>query len=106
MIAGFHLVLLLLTYLSPFVVDWKIILVFIFLYYAQIVVFGNCILTTLQFKEAARDTTFYSYILTKLGLSPNKKLVRMIVDFYLPWLILFLAVFWQVYLGNLVMITL
>ncbi len=106
MIPILHFTLILLIYISPFVLNWKIILFFILLYYLQLYVFGNCILTIKQFNESTRDTSFYSYALAKLNFYPNKKIARIVVDYFMPWVILFLAIIWQEYLGHIVIINL
>src|SRR3989344_3460540 len=97
MIFLLHLILILCIYLSPFILDWRIILVFVALYYIQLVVFGNCILTIWQFREEARDTTFYSHVFELLGFSPNKRTVRLVVDYVIPWAIVIIALLWQVF---------
>ena len=90
-----HLLIILAIYSSPFWVDWKIIAVGIGVYYLQLILFKNCILTTLQFNEKERDTTFYSYYLTKLGFNINKTKLRLFLDYIMPWLILAVALPWQ-----------
>lgn len=104
MIPIIHSIIILLAYVSPFLIEWKIVLGFIFLYYIQLFVFGNCILTLAQFKEDTRDTTFYSYLFAKLGFNPKKTTLRIIVDYCIPWVILLFAIFWQIYLNHTVMI--
>ena len=95
-----HLVVILFVYLSPFILDWKLILILIALYYLQLWFFGNCILTIRQFKEKTRETSFYSHVLNKLGFYPDKKTVRIVVDYYVPWIILVVALVWQIVLGH------
>lgn len=95
-----HLIIILFVYISPFIFDWRLILILIALYYLQLWFFGNCILTIKQFKETVRDTSFYSYALNKFGFYPDKKTVRIIVDYYVPWAILVVAFVWQIVLGH------
>jgi len=102
MILLLHFLIIILIFLSPFILSWKIVLVFIILYYIQLFIFGNCLLTIAQFKEHSRSTTFYSFILEKLGFFPNKKVVRIIVDYFLPWIILMVAIIWQHLLSHVV----
>ena len=98
-----HLVIILLVYISPFILDWKLILILIALYYLQLLIVGNCILTIKQFAERTRDTTFYSHVLNKLEFYPDKRTVRIIVDYYIPWTILAVALIWQIVLGHTVL---
>lgn len=86
-----HLVLILAIYSSPFWISWKIILLFVGLYYLQLLVFKNCVLTNIQFNESQRDTTFYSYYLGKLGLDLDKRKLRIFLDYFVPWIILLVA---------------
>lgn len=95
-----HIFIIVLVYLSPFLLSWKIILFFIGLYYLQLLIFGNCILTIKQFKEKNRDTTLYSYILNKLGFNPDKRKVRIAVDYFIPWIILAISLVWQTVLNH------
>jgi len=98
-----HLVIIFFVYISPFILDWKLILILIILYYLQLLIFGNCILTIKQFAEQKRDTTFYSHVLSKLGFYPDKRTVRITVDYYIPWIILVVALIWQITLGHIVL---
>jgi hypothetical protein len=90
-----HLVLILAIWSSPFWLNWKTILFFIFLYYLELFFFGNCILTTLEFNELERNTTFYSHYLEKLGFKFNKRKLSIFLDYIFPWLILGLALIYQ-----------
>ena len=90
-----HLIIILVIFSSPFWLSWKLIVIAIFIYYVQLLLFKNCILTTLQFQEKDRNTTFYSYYLEKLGFNVNKKKLRLFLDYILPWLILGAAFFIQ-----------
>jgi|SRR3989338_10702557 len=101
-----HFIIIVLVYCSPFLADWNIILIFIFIYYVQLYILGECILTKIQFGKDPEDASFYSYIFTKLGFTANRKKVKIIVDYLIPWIILLIAMFWQIYLNNKVIIDL
>ena len=90
-----HLVLIICIYISPFIISWKIILLFIFLYYLQLIVFRDCILTRKQFKTNKRSETFYHYYLSKLGFKLDKYKVRFTADYVIPWIILIVAIILQ-----------
>jgi len=68
-----HLILIILLWASPFWLSWKLIILAIVLYYLQLLVFKDCILTKAQFGEKKRSTTFYWYYLTKLGFRLDRK---------------------------------
>ena len=95
-----HLFAIVFIYASPFVLSWKIIAIFIILYYAQLFIFGNCILTPLQFGPGPREETFYSHYLEKSGIRVNRKKLVYILDYVIPWAILLMALWWQVYVGR------
>lgn len=92
----FHLLVIVLIWLSPFLVSWKIILLGIVLYYLQLIVVGDCILTKKQFNTKVRETTFYYHYLTKLGFRLNARKVKFVADYVMPWIILGIALIWQV----------
>jgi len=90
-----HLVLIICIYISPFIISWKLILLFIALYYFQLVMFGDCILTRRQFKTRKRSETFYHYYLSKLGFKLDRYRVRWTADYVIPWIILIAAIILQ-----------
>jgi len=91
-----HLFIILLIWSSIFWLNWKIIFIFVLLYYLQLLIFGNCILTIKQFNSKKRSKSFYAFTLKKLGFNVNEKTIANFVDFVTPWIILFLAIVWQV----------
>ncbi len=91
----FHIFVILIIWSSIFWVNWMIILLFICLYYVQLLVFGNCLLTIRQFNSKNKYASVYAFTLKKLGFKINQKKVSNFVDFVLPWIILLLAVIWQ-----------
>lgn len=91
-----HLILIVLLWTSPFWLSWKLILAGIFVYYLQLIIFKDCILTKAQFETKKRSTTFYWYYLTKLGFKLDKEKVRFAADYYFPWIILGISLVWQV----------
>ena len=90
-----HLILIILIWTSPFFINWKIILFFIFLYYLQLLIFGNCIITKKQFKTKKREITFYSFLLESAGFKFNRKKIRYLADNIFPWIIFLIAIIWQ-----------
>lgn len=100
-----HSILIVGIWLAPFFVEWKIFLALIILYYLQLFIVGNCILTIWQLGERKRDATFYWWALEKFGFHLDKTKVRIFVDTILPWILLAIALTWQVGLGNAVLLT-
>jgi hypothetical protein len=89
--------LVLFMWSSPFYLSWKIILVFILLYYLQLFLFGDCILIKGQFNTKKREMTIYTQILENFGLEVNRKTMVFISDYVFPWIIFFFALIWQVF---------
>jgi hypothetical protein len=96
----FHAIGILLIWASPLLIRWWIILIGIGLYFLQLLIWGDCILTRAQFEtKNKRGPTFYYYLLTKLGFKPDMQRVRWIADNIMPWVILGLALILQVGFG-------
>ena len=93
-----HLILIILVWTSPFWLNWKIIFLFVILNYLQIIIFKACILTLAQFKEQGKEMTMYTFILEKIGFKINRKIMKLIAQFVMPWIILLIAIIWQILL--------
>lgn len=96
-----HTILLLVSWLSPFWLDWKIIFICIGLYELQMFLFKGCILINLQFNKNIRketDMTMYAYWLEKLGFKPNRKKLKFLSSYIMPLIILLLTLVWQILL--------
>lgn len=93
-----HLIVIIFIWASPFWLNWKFILFFAFLYYIQLLIFGNCILTIKQFKTRDKEASFYAFTLKKLGFKVNQRFVARLVDYAFPGIILIIALFYQVLL--------
>jgi len=93
-----HLIIILAIYSSPFWLSWKIVILFVLLYYFQLWFLGNCLLTKWEFDEVKRDTTFYSHYLSKLGLNFDKRKLKLFLDYFMPWAILAVALIYQLLL--------
>ena len=68
-----HLILIIFIWTSPFYLSWKIILILIIVYYAQLLIFGDCILIKAQYKTKIREMTIYTQILENFGLKVNRE---------------------------------
>lgn len=98
-----HTLLIILAWASPFYLDWKIILIGIFIISIQELIFKGCILTNLQFNKkikAKSDNTMYYFYLEKIGFKPNKKKIKFLARYIFPLIILILAIIWQILLNH------
>ena len=93
-----HLVLVILIWISPFILNWKWILFGVAIQKALAIKFKGCILTNIQFKEQAEEMTYYTYLLEKMGFSPNRKTMRFLSKYVIPIMILAITFIWQIIL--------
>ena len=99
-IALFHGAVILAFYASPFLISWKIIAVIVILYYVQLLILGNCVLTLWQFEERDRTTSFNAHVLEMMGFHPDRERLRIVVDYIIPWFVFVTAILYQVVLGH------
>jgi hypothetical protein len=93
-----HLFIIILAWSSPLWLDWKLIIAGILIYYIQLLIFGNCILTKLEFASKIREMTFYSYLLEKVGFKFNRAIIIILADYVFPYVILGLSLMIQIVL--------
>jgi hypothetical protein len=92
-----HLILLPIYYLSFILFHWKIVLLIAILIPLQYALLGGCFLTILEFEEQRKNTGYFHYYLKKAGLNFKKRTIG-ILSVVMPWVILGLALFWQLVL--------
>jgi hypothetical protein len=90
-----HLLLIIAVWTSPFWVDWRIMLVVIVLLNLQFLILGGCYLTFLETGKD-RDMTFYYYYLSKFFPHLNKKKTKIFIRYILPFLLLGIALIYQI----------
>lgn len=96
-------ILIVLVWSSPFWLSWKLILVGVFIYYLQLIVFKEDFFTKRNFNTKKRgEMTFYSFVLEKIGINFNRKRIQLIADYIFPWIFFAVACYWQIFLGNLI----
>jgi hypothetical protein len=82
-----HLLLIIAVWLSPLLLDYRILTCFYVLYIVQLLVFKGCILSQAQFGSSSKRSeqeSFYYHYLTKLGFKWSKAQVNIFVDTVLP----------------------
>ena len=98
-----HTIILLVAWLSPFWLNWKLILMFYILYTLQMILFKGCILTNLQESNNIRkenDMTMYSFWLEKAGLKVNRIKLRFWSRWIMPLILLAITFVWQILLNH------
>ena len=94
-----HLILVLFAYLSPFLFNWKIMIVATILLFIQYSLIGGCILNKVQFDKTKDVTFLYPYLII-LGLKINPYKFRTFIRYYLQFILLIIAIIWQVILNK------
>lgn len=93
-----HLLVVIAVWSSPFWLSWKLIIVGVAIYYLQLLILGNCVLTRWQFQSREIEISFYAHVLEKFGLRFNHRTVSAITDYVIPWIVLLIALIWQTHL--------
>ena len=93
-----HLFLILIAYLSPLLFRWQLILIGVIVLFLQWIFFQGCILTHAQFGKDKYMTFYYKY-LTLMGISVDKKKLKFLMTWIMPFLVLFVALTLQYYLS-------
>ena len=96
-IPAIHLIEIIISWFSPFLISWYFIILGVLIYYLQIYFIGNCILTKIQFEEKNKKA-YYTYLLEKLGFKPDNRKVTFFVVNVKPYIILAIAIFIQIIL--------
>jgi hypothetical protein len=92
-----HLILIITAYLSPILFRWEIIGIGVLYLVIQQIILKGCVLTIAQFGKDPYNTFYYKY-LTLLGFKPNKKKLKFIMTYIMPFVVLSLALFLQIIL--------
>lgn len=94
-----HSILLIPAYLSPLLLDWRLIIIGVAVLHIQYKVFGGCILTHLEMGKD-KNETFMWYYLSKIypGLSPaaTRVAIRVVVPIFMIVLAAIVQVHYQV----------
>ena len=92
-----HILVILLAYSSPFWLDWRLVLAGVVLNYIQILIFKGCVLSHAQFED--KKQTFHEWYLRKFGFKPNRKVLSFVLRYVIPFVLLGLALVFQVVLN-------
>lgn len=88
-----HVIVILLAYSAPFWLDWRLVAVGVVLNYIQIVIFKGCVLSLAQFED--KKQTFHEWYLRKFGLKPNRNVLNFILRYIIPFVLLGIAIVYQ-----------
>ena len=88
-----HTVIILLAYSAPFWLDWRLVLAGAILNYIQILIFKGCVLSRAQFED--KTQTFHEWYLRKFGFKPHRSVLNFILRYVVPFVLLGIAVIFQ-----------
>jgi hypothetical protein len=97
-----HCLVIAIGYASWRLFDWRIVIAGMLLYYVQLLVFRDCVLTSAQFGNRRTDgsrTTFYFHYLDALGVPVSNRATIIFADYVLPPTVALSAVWSQLLLG-------
>ena len=89
-----HAILIVLAYSAPFWLDWRLVLLGVIANYIQIFILGGCVLSHAQFED--KKQTFHEWYLRKLGFKPNRKVLNFSLRYVVPFVLLGLAIVFQI----------
>jgi hypothetical protein len=94
-----HLVLNILAYISPFLFNWKLIVLGIILLQIQYFLIGGCYLSELELGKNRKES-FFSFYFKKFGINFNEESLDFHTKYTVQFIILILALIWQIWLEH------
>lgn len=95
----FHVVITALAWIGPFLFSWYLMVPAYLIVLLQFLIFGRCLLNGQHKLDDGNDTTFYSYLFEKMGISVNKTTLKLWVRRYFYVILSAFTLIWQVVLG-------
>ena len=93
-----HLLLLIPAYLSPLIIDWKLIMVGVAILQIQYWAINGCFLTHLEMGKD-KNETFVWYYLRKIYPNLNPKTINFVIRVIVPILLIIIGLILQVKFG-------
>ena len=93
-----HILLLILVYLSPLFIDWKLIVIGVVILQIQYWVINGCILTHLEMGKD-KNETFIWYYLRKIYPNLNPKRTKFVIRVIVPIVLVTAGIILQTKLG-------
>lgn len=94
-----HLFVTSLAWVGPFLFSWYLMILAYIGVQMQYQVFNRCLMNEQHELGEEDHNTFYHYIFTKMGMTLERRSVKIFVRERLNYILGGLAIFWQVYLG-------
>jgi hypothetical protein len=93
-----HLFVTSLAWIGPFLFSWYLMIFAYILVQLQYQFFNRCLMNEGHALGEVEDQTFYHYIFTKMGMTLERRAVKLFVRQRLNYYLGAFAIFWQVYL--------
>ena len=90
-----HLVLEILSWASPVLFSWWIIVIGFVLMHLQFKIFGTCVLNKIQFKKHSGDSVFLYPYMKMMGFKISFEKARLLMRYIIPLILIIVAIFWQ-----------
>ncbi|MEM1122053.1 MAG: hypothetical protein AAGJ18_16505 [Bacteroidota bacterium] len=94
-----HLFVTSLAWVGPFLFSWYLMIIAYILVQMQYQVFNRCLMNEGHALGEEDHKTFYHYIFTKMGMTLERRAVKVFVRQRLNYILAAFAIFWQLYLG-------
>ena len=98
-VVWFHVLITLLAWIGPFLFSWYLMVPAYLIVLLQFVIFGRCLLNGQHKLDDGNDTTFYSYLFDKVGITVNKATLKIWVRRYFYVILSVITLVWQLVLG-------
>ena len=94
-----HLFVTSLAWVGPFLFSWYLIIIAYIAVQMQYQIFNRCLMNEGHALGEEDHKTFYHFLFTKMGMTLERKAVKIFVRQRLNYILAAIAIFWQVYLG-------
>ena len=95
-----HIILEILSFLSPLLFSWWLVIIGFILMHIQFKIFGTCVLNKIQFKKHKGDSVFLYPYAKMLGINISFKNMRFLMRYIIPLLLIIISIIWQILLKN------
>ncbi len=94
LIVAIHVAILAAAYSAPFWLDWRLCLILAVIFVLQLLIFGGCLLTMLQFDNKRSELSFQEWLLHQMRLKPSRHQLKLFLR-YGPVMVIGWAIIWQ-----------
>ena len=95
----FHVLITVLAWVGPFLFSWYLMVPAYLIVLLQFAIFGRCLLNSQHELDGGEDTTFYSYLLERIGIQTNKSVLKLWVRRYVYVILSLITLVWQLVMG-------